>query len=156
MLVAAMNPTASGYASDNPKARDKYLQKLSGPLLDRIDIHVEVPAVPYRELIGKKPGTSSSQMRRQVLSARAVQQKRFGDQTANARMDSRQLKDHCELDEGCLLMMKQAMDEMGLSARAYDKVRRVARTIADMEGSARITQDHLAEAVQYRLLDRRF
>lgn len=156
MLVAAMNPTASGYASDNPKARDKYLQKLSGPLLDRIDIHVEVPAVPYRELTGKKPGTSSAQMRQQVLTARAVQQKRFGDQTANARMDSRQLKVHCELDEGCLLMMKQAMDEMGLSARAYDKVRRVARTIADMEGSARITESHLAEAVQYRLLDRRF
>ena len=156
MLVAAMNPTPSGFASDNPKIRDKYLQKLSGPLLDRIDIHVEVPAVPYRELTGKHAGTSSDSMRQQVNRARDVQRKRFNDQTSNARMDSKQLKAHCEMSDGCLLLMKQAMDELGLSARAYDKVRRVARTIADMEGSPQIQEQHLAEAVQYRLLDRRF
>jgi magnesium chelatase family protein len=156
MLVAAMNPTASGFASDNPKARDKYLQKLSGPLLDRIDIHVEVPAVPYVELTGKRQGTDSKTMAAQVGRARAIQQKRFTDQTTNASMGQKQLKQHCEMSDGCLLLMKQAMNELGLSARAYDKVRRVARTIADLEGADQIQEQHVAEAVQYRLLDRRF
>ncbi len=156
MLVAAMNPTASGFASNNPKARDKYLAKLSGPLLDRIDIHIDVPAVPYKELTSRRSGTSSAQMREQVTRAREIQQKRFGDKTTNASMDSKQLKEFAELTDSCLLLMKQAMDELGLSARAYDKVRRVARTIADMEGSAEISEAHLAEAVQYRLLDRKF
>ncbi|MBV8781832.1 MAG: YifB family Mg chelatase-like AAA ATPase [Phycisphaerae bacterium] len=156
MLVAAMNPTPSGYANNDPRAKDKYLAKLSGPLLDRIDIHVEVPAVPYRELTGKTAGTNSSSMRKSVLAAREMQRKRFGDRKTNATMDSRDLKTHAELSESGLLLMKQAMDELGLSARAYDKVRRVARTIADMEGSALIADHHLAEAVQYRLLDRRF
>ncbi len=158
MLVAAMNPSASGYAAEgaNSPRRDKYLAKLSGPLLDRIDIHVEVPAVPYRELTGRHSGTSSVAMRDQVLRARAAQSKRFGDTMNNARMDSRQLKQFCEMSDGCLLLMKQAMDEMGLSARAYDKVRRVARTIADLDGSAGIQELHIAEAVQYRLLDRKF
>ncbi len=156
MLVAAMNPTASGFASDNPKARDKYLAKLSGPLLDRIDIHVEVPAVPYQELTGRRLGTTSATMRQQVIQAREVQARRFTDGTINARMDSRQLKLNCDLSDACLLLMKQAMDELGLSARAYDKVRRVARTIADMEGAAQISEQHIAEAVQYRLLDRKF
>src|SRR5258708_86176 len=114
MLVAAMNPTASGFKDDNPRARDKYLAKLSGPLLDRIDIHVEVPAVPYQELTGRRPGTSSATMREQVQRARAVQAKRFGGDGTNARMDSKQLKVHCELSDSCLLLMKQAMDEMGL------------------------------------------
>src|SRR5215212_1992465 len=144
MLVAAMNPTASGYASDNPKARDKYLQKLSGPLLDRIDIHVEVPTVPYRELTGKQVGTSSAHMAGQVQRARQIQLKRFAaDHATNASMNSRQLKAHCELSDSCLLLMKQAMDELGLSARAYDKVRRVARTIADIEGTPNIAEHHL-------------
>src|SRR5436309_4061850 len=106
MLVAAMNPTASGYASDNPKARDKYLAKLSGPLLDRIDIHVEVPTVPYRELTGRHKGTSSATMAEQVQRARKTQQKRFGaDHATNASMNSRQLKAHCELSDSCLLLM---------------------------------------------------
>ncbi len=157
MLVAAMNPTESGYAPTDTRARDKYLAKLSGPLLDRIDIHVEVPAVPYRELTGKHQGTSSAAMREQVTRARAIQTQRFGDGPGcNARMDSKQLRAHCELGESSLLLMKQAMDELGLSARAYDKVRRVARTIADMEGAQQIGDSHIAEAVQYRLLDRKF
>jgi magnesium chelatase family protein len=156
MLVAAMNPTASGYKNDDGRARDKYLAKLSGPLLDRIDIHVEVPSVPYQELTSKRAGTDSKTMREQVARARDVQMKRFGDGTTNARMDSRQLRAHCELSDGCMLLMKQAMDELGLSARAYDKVRRVARTLADMEGAASIGEMHVAEAVQYRLLDRKF
>jgi magnesium chelatase family protein len=156
MLVAAMNPSATGYAGQETGRRDKYLAKLSGPLLDRIDIHVEVPAVPYRELTSRRAGTDSATMREQVLRARDAQNHRFGDNTTNARMDARQLKQFCELSESCLLLMKQAMDEMGLSARAYDKVRRVARTIADMDGSPNIQDLHLAEAVQYRLLDRKF
>lgn len=156
MLVAAMNPTPSGFASDDPRVREKYLQKLSGPLLDRIDIHVEVPAVPYRELTSRQPGTSSDTMREQVRKARETQHRRFNNATTNARMDSKQLKAHCDLNDACLLLMKQAMDELGLSARAYDKVRRVARTVADLEGEANINESHLAEAIQYRLLDRRF
>ncbi len=156
MLVAAMNPTPSGYASSDPKARDKYLARLSGPLLDRIDIHVEVPTVPYAELTGRRPGTDSAAMRAQVLKARDVQHRRFADQTTNASMNSKQLKAFCELSEPSLLLMKQAMNELGLSARAYDKVRRVARTIADLEESPAIQEQHLAEAIQYRLLDRRF
>jgi magnesium chelatase family protein len=155
MLVAAMNPTKSGYDSTDPRAREKYLAKLSGPLLDRIDIHVEVPTVPYRELTGKSVGTSSAKMRDQVLRARAAQRGRFKNDTTNARMDTKQLKAHAELNDACLLMMKQAMDELGLSARAYDKVRRVARTIADIEGSPHIESHHIGEAIQYRLLDRR-
>jgi len=156
MLVAAMNPTASGFASQNPRARDRYLEKLSGPLLDRIDIHVEVPAVPYPELTGKTSGTDTRTIRQRVHAARQIQQKRFGNATTNATMNSKQLKAHCELSEGCLRLMKQAMTELGLSARAYDKVRRVARTIADLESAKDIQEHHLAEAVQYRLLDRRF
>jgi magnesium chelatase family protein len=156
MLVAAMNPTASGYNSNDPSKRDKYLQKLSGPLLDRIDLHVEVPAVPYRELTSRRQGTDSATMRAQVERARAAQRKRFDAPTTNAAMDSKALKQHCDLSDSCLLLMKQAMDELGLSARAYDKVRRVARTIADLEGATQIQEQHLAEAVQYRLLDRRF
>jgi magnesium chelatase family protein len=158
MLVAATNPTASGYAPSDPRARDKYLGKLSGPLLDRIDIHVEVPAVTYRDLTGRSPGTDSATMRRSVERARESQRKRFGADAmmTNAAMDSRLLKKHGELDEECLLLMKQAMDELGLSARAYDKVRRVARTIADIDGADRVRSEHVAEAVQYRLLDRRF
>jgi magnesium chelatase family protein len=156
MLVAAMNPTASGFKPDDPRARNKYLEKLSGPLLDRIDIHVEVPAVPYRELTSRSAGTSSATMREQVLRARQVQSNRFNDGTSNASMDSKQLKQHCDLSDSCLLLMKQAMDELGLSARAYDKVRRVARTIADIEGADHIAEHHIAEAVQYRLLDRKF
>jgi magnesium chelatase family protein len=156
MLVAAMNPTASGYKNDDSRGRDKYLAKLSGPLLDRIDIHVEVPSVPYQELTSKRPGTNSTTMRAQVARAREIQTKRFGDNQTNARMDAKQMRTHCELTDGCMLLMKQAMDEMGLSARAYDKVRRVARTLADMEGAEAINENHIAEAVQYRLLDRRF
>jgi magnesium chelatase family protein len=156
MLVAAMNPTAKGFASDNPRARDRYLDKLSGPLLDRIDIHIEVPAVPYPELTGKNRGTGSDVMRKRVLAAREIQEKRFKNATLNAHIGPNALKSFCELSDGCLLLMKQAMNELGLSARAYDKVRRVARTIADLEQAANIQEHHLAEAIQYRLLDRRY
>jgi magnesium chelatase family protein len=155
MMVAAMNPTARGYQSDNPRARDRYLDKLSGPLLDRIDMHVEVPAVPYPELTGKNRGTDTQTMRTRVQGAREIQRKRFGNAMLNAHMGSKQLKSFCELSAGCLMLMKQAMNELGLSARAYDKVRRVGRTIADLERVDEIQEHHLAEAIQYRLLDRR-
>lgn len=155
MLVAATNPTASGHDPRDPRYRDKYLSRLSGPLLDRIDIHVEVPAVPYRELTGKHQGTDSATIRKQVEAARERQRARFGDDTLNSQMSSKLLQKHCSLSDACLLLMKQAMDELGLSARAYDKVRRVARTIADMDDSEAIEEQHLAEAVQYRLLDRK-
>jgi magnesium chelatase family protein len=135
---------------------ERYRARVSGPLLDRIDLHVEVPAVPYRELTSKRPGTDSATMRKAVLKARAAQHKRFGNDVCNGQMSSAMLKKHAELSDSCLLLMKQAMDELGLSARAYDKVRRVARTIADLEGVDHITEAHLAEAIQYRLLDRKF
>ncbi|HRK31124.1 MAG TPA: YifB family Mg chelatase-like AAA ATPase [Tepidisphaeraceae bacterium] len=155
MLVAATNPTASGHDPKDPRHRDKYLSRLSGPLVDRIDIHVEVPTVPYKELTGKRAGTDSGTMKRQVDNARSRQRARFGDDTLNSQMSSKLLQKHGNLSETCLLLMKQAMDELGLSARAYDKVRRVARTIADMDLSDEIQEQHLAEAVQYRLLDRK-
>ena len=152
-----MNPTPGGQNASDPRARNKYLERLSGPLLDRIDLHCEVPAVPYHELVGKKPGTTSATMRKQVEDARAIQRERFGTKPmVNARMDTRLLRQHAELSDACLHLMKQAMDELGLSARAYDKVRRVARTIADMEAAAEVCEAHIAEAVQYRLLDRKF
>ncbi len=156
MLVAAMNPSAGGYGSTDPAKRDKYLKKLSGPLLDRIDIHVEVPTVPYHELTGKRPGTDSTTMRAAVAAAREIQRRRFGDSVTNGRMSVEHLRTHCDLTPACLLLMKQAMDELGLSARAFDKVRRVARTIADLDGTEKIAEHHLAEAIQYRLLDRKF
>jgi len=156
MLVAAMNPTHAGTNGNDPRERQKYLSKLSGPLLDRIDIHIEVPAVPYRELTGKQKGTDSATMRSAVSKARSTQTKRLGEGATNSRMRSKQMQQHCDLSEPCLRLMQQAMDELGLSARAYDKVRRVARTIADLEDSAEIQEQHIAEAVQYRLLDRRF
>ena len=156
MMVAAMNPTPGGHVAKNPNAKNKYMDRLSGPLLDRIDLHVNVPAVPYGELVGKRKGTDSATMRADVDRARAAQRDRFGKSPiTNARMDSRLLRDHAELSDDCLRLMKQAMDELGLSARAYDKVRRVARTIADLEGSPTITEAHVAEGVQYRLLDRK-
>jgi len=122
--------------------------KISGPLLDRIDIHLDVPAVPHRELRSQSDGTPSGAMRERVNRARAVQVTRFGNgRQTNARMGHRLVKKHCALDEAGESLLKQAMQEMGLSARAHDKILRVARTIADLEGSAAVTSTHLAEAI---------
>ncbi|MEX2389085.1 MAG: YifB family Mg chelatase-like AAA ATPase [Phycisphaeraceae bacterium] len=158
MLVAAMNPTPKG---DTPtdevshRQMQRYLDKLSGPLIDRIDIHVEVPPVPYKQLTGQRNGTDSATMRQQVLDARARQAKRNGGTLKpNSTLSGRELDTHAALDDAGKELLKQAMDSLNLSARAYDKVRRVARTIADLEDVDAVTASHVAEAVQYRLLDR--
>lgn len=156
MLIGALNPTASGTASSDGagrRATERYLSKLSGPLIDRIDIHVEVPAVPFRQLTSGKPGTDTATMRMQVASARTVQHARQAALT-NAEIPARQLGRVAALDDAGRMLLEQAMAELGLSARAYDKVRRVARTAADLEEADRIEAHHVAEAIQYRLLDR--
>ncbi len=156
MLVAAMNPSHRGGNEPDGK-ENKYLARLSGPLLDRIDLHVEVPKVGYGEMSQRATGTNSSTMRQQVAAARERQLQRFSDAAMiNSRMQSKALNQHVPLSGDALLVLKQAMEELGLSARAYDKVRRVARTIADVEGSVDVSQLHVAEAVGYRLLDRKF
>jgi magnesium chelatase family protein len=164
MLVAAMNPCPCGYYTDPrkpckcaPLQIERYLTRISGPLLDRIDIHIEVPAVPYSELRSAKEGRPSAEMREQVQAARKVQRDRFaGDgRTTNARMTPRQLRQFGRLDEAGEMVLRQAMTELGLSARAHDKVIRVARTIADLAGRADIAAEDVSEAVQYRRLDRR-
>ncbi len=165
MLVAAMNPTPKG---DVPRdevgkaAMDRYLSKLSGPLIDRIDIHVEAPAVPWKELSAgleekarAKRGTSSAEMRELVLAARRRQNERQGAATPNSRLSGKQLDALAPLSEDAKAMLGQAMGELGLSARAYDKIRRVARTIADLAGVETIGPEHVAEAIGYRLLDRK-
>lgn len=158
MLVAALNPTQQGDKptdAQSQKQMDRYLSKLSGPLIDRIDIHVEVPPVPYKQLTGKPNGTSSATIREQVLKARAIQYERNGGALKrNALLSGRELDKHAPMDDGAKDLIKQAMSELNLSARAYDKIRRVARTLADLDGSNGITMQHAAEAISYRLLDR--
>jgi magnesium chelatase family protein len=131
--------------------------RVSGPLLDRIDLHVEVPAVPFQELSAAADGTSSAQMRQQVDAARAVQRARFGGggQRLNGQMTGRQLRKHCALGEAGRALLKEAMEGLGLSARAHDRILRMARTAADLEGSAAIQQGHVTEAIGYRSLDRK-
>ena len=164
MLVAAMNPCPCGYATD-PKRQckcssqqiDRYLAKVSGPLVDRIDIHIDVPAVPFNALQSDTTGTSSESMRDQVTSARNAQRRRFSnDKTTNATMTSRQVRQHCKLDEAGKAVIKNAVYEMGLSARAHDKLLKISRTIADLENADAIHAEHLQEAIQYRRLDRQY
>ncbi len=165
MLVAAMNPCPCGFRGDprrqcncSPMQIERYLGRISGPLLDRIDIHIEVPPVPFRELSDKTPGTTSAQMKEQVLAARALQKKRFrGAPTLlNGKMAPRQIRSHCQLDESAEQLLKTAMEDMGLSARAHDKILRISRTIADLDQSDSITAVHLSEAINYRTLDRTY
>ncbi len=161
MLVAAMNPTPKGDMPTDQVSRrdmDRYLSRLSGPLIDRIDIHVEAPAVPWKELSSAPRGTSSAEMRAKVIAARNRQIQRQGPTTPNARLSGRQLDQFAPFSQAAKTMLGQAMREMGLSARAYDKIRRIARTIADLNGRAdgeEIREEDVGEAVQYRLLDRK-
>ncbi|MEK6701329.1 MAG: YifB family Mg chelatase-like AAA ATPase [Planctomycetota bacterium] len=158
MLVAAMNPTPKGHVEAGEvgqRAMERYLSRISGPLLDRVDMHVEAPAVPFKELSAAPRGTSTAQMRESVLAARAVQAARQGATTTNSRLSGRQLDQWAALDGPAQTVLGHAMSEMGLSARAYDKIRRVSRTIADLAGSERVDMNHVAEAVNYRLLDRK-
>ncbi len=161
MLVAAMNPTPDGKmpheSRSSPREIQKYLGRVSGPLLDRIDLHVEVPSVKFRDMSTAAPGESSAAIRERVINARARQHERFAKKpaiTCNARMGPRQLKAFCALDDQTLELLKFAMADLNLSARAYDRILKVARTIADLAGADNIASDHISEAIQYRSLDR--
>ena len=163
MLIAALNPCPCGYRGDarrschcTPPQIERYMSKISGPLIDRIDIHIEVPSVAFRDLSGGTPGTSSTELRGQVATARRAQAARFdgGPTRHNADMTHRLTRQFCKLDDECQNLLKAAMTDLGLSARAHDKVLRVARTIADLDGSESIRPMHLNEAINYRMLDR--
>jgi magnesium chelatase family protein len=164
MLVASMNPCPCGYFNHPekectcpPGTVQKYLNKISGPLLDRIDLHVEVTPVPFTELSSAKTGEPSSAIRERVVRAREIQAERYKDSEgvyANAQMSSKQMKEICVISTVGQNLLKVAMEKLNLSARAYDRILKVSRTIADLEGSADIKPEYLAEAIQYRSLDR--
>jgi magnesium chelatase family protein len=164
MLVAAMNPCPCGYATDphnqctcTPQQIQKYMARISGPLLDRIDIHIEVPAVKFSDLSSKAPGESSETIRERVQVARLRQTERFKDIKgvyANAHMESRLIKRFCKIDSHCEDLLRNAINKLGLSARAYDRILKVSRSIADLSGAEQIQPEHISEAIQYRSLDR--
>ena len=164
MLVASMNPSPSGYFNDpdapvqsSPQEMQRYLSKVSGPLLDRIDIHIEVTPVPFEKLSDERKAEHSTTIRERVTKARKVQSKRFSDFENihyNAQMGVKQIRTYCKLDDTSLQLLKSAMERLNLSARAYDRILKVARTIADIEGDENINGNHIGEAIQYRSLDR--
>jgi magnesium chelatase family protein len=164
MLVAAMNPCPCGYYSDPNHACScsaaqiqRYRSKISGPLMDRVDIHVEVPAVPYRELTGRSGEESSQVIRERVTRARILQGERFRRAKihCNAQMNSRQIRAYCAVDAACTRLLESAIEKLGLSARAYHRILKIARTLADLAGSSAIGGEYIAEAIQYRSLERR-
>ena len=165
MLAAAMNSCPCGFFNDltrdchcTPGVIQRYVSKISGPLLDRIDIHIDVPAVKYRELRSEQSAESSEAIRGRVEHARATQLERFRDDGiyANAQMSTRLIRRHCPIDEASEKLLEAAITRMGLSARAHDRILKVARTIADLDGSTAIASRHIGEAVQYRSLDRTY
>lgn len=165
MLVCAMNPCPCGYYGHPTKVCTcgkgvpaKYLSRVSGPLLDRLDIHIEVPQVDFKKLSDDEVGESSAEIKKRVNKARAIQIKRFegSEITCNAKMTPSMTRSFCKLDEQSKKMLERCFDTLGLSARAYDKILRIARTIADLDGSDDILLEHVTEAVQYRSLDRKF
>ncbi len=164
MLVAAMNPCKCGFHGDpfhqclcTPHQIQTYRSKVSGPLMDRIDIHIEVPAIKFNEIASEIPAEPSSSIRERVTRAREMQQERFSNDGiySNSQMKPRHIRKYCKIDEDCQSLMESAMNRLGLSARAYNRVLKVARTIADIDGSVHIASEHIAEAIQYRSLDRR-
>ncbi|SPE21368.1 Competence protein ComM [Candidatus Sulfotelmatomonas gaucii] len=167
MLAAAMNPCPCGYFNDKsrecmctPPMIQRYVAKISGPLLDRIDIHIEVPAVQYKELRGGAAAEGSAQIRTRVMAARQIQKQRFSKAKekiyANTQMNTRQIRAYCELSADAERLLERAMQQQGLTARAHDRILKVARTIADLEAAESLTVAHLAEAIQYRTLDRSY
>ncbi|HMV51817.1 MAG TPA: YifB family Mg chelatase-like AAA ATPase, partial [Blastocatellia bacterium] len=165
MLVAAMNPCPCGYFNDptrdckcTPPQIQRYISKISGPLLDRIDIHIDVPAVKVSELSAQEAHEGSAEIRRRVNSARKIQQERFAGEHvfSNAQMTPRLIRKHCLLSQSSQSLLERAINKYGLSARAYDRILKVSRTIADLGGLDRIADEHISEAVQYRTLDRNF
>ena len=164
MLVASMNPSPSGYFNDpnapmtsTPAEMQRYLSKVSGPLLDRIDIHVEVTPVPFDKLSDDRSGELSKVIRERVIKARNIQTTRFNDSETifyNAQMGVKQIRQFCKLNETSIKLLKIAMKQLNLSARAYDRILKVSRTIADLQGSENILSEHISEAIQYRSLDR--
>jgi len=165
MLIAALNPCPCGYRNDPRRSChcsipqvERYMARISGPLLDRIDIHIEVPAVEFKELSSPRDGTDSGAMREQVEAARRIQAGRFAESriNANAQMSSRQVRSCCQLDDASQGLLKNSVQDLGLSARAHDKILRVARTIADLEASEEVRLEHVSEAINYRMLDRDF
>jgi magnesium chelatase family protein len=163
MLVAATNPCPCGYFGSvqkrckcTPNQIERYLAKISGPMLDRIDIHIDVPSVTFSKLRSKETSCDSAAIRQQVIAAREIQRNRFGEKktTTNATMVHRQVGKFCDLDTAAEMVLKNAMTEFGLSARAHDKICKVARTIADLEEKENVLAEHIAEAVSYRKLDR--
>lgn len=164
MLVASMNPSPSGYFPDDPNntssqfEMQRYMNKLSGPLLDRIDIHIEVQKVEFDQLSDKRKGEQSDEIRNRVLKAREIQTERYRacDIHYNAQMGPKEIEKFCDLDEASKNLIKVAMEKLNLSARAYDRILKVARTIADLELTENLNSGHIAEAIQYRSLDRKF
>ncbi len=164
MLISSMNPCPCGYYNHPDKecvcgagVVQKYLAKISGPLLDRIDLHVEVTPVSFDQMTANRPSETSTQIRERVIKARDIQTKRFSDQSgiySNAMMPSQVVKEICQIGTAGNALLKTAMERLGLSARAYDRILKVSRTIADLAGSDDIKIEHLAEAIQYRSLDR--
>jgi magnesium chelatase family protein len=163
MLIAAMNPCPCGYFSDPKHACrcthhqiHRYRSKISGPLLDRIDIHVEVPAVPYKDLMRDGQAESSQAIQSRVAAARAIQSRRFKRAKiyCNAQMSSRHIKTHCRIDATARALLESAIDKLGLSARAFNRILKISRTIADLAATVNIDPTHVAEAIQYRTLDR--
>ncbi|MSR42909.1 MAG: ATP-binding protein [Pedosphaera sp.] len=159
MLIAAMNPTPDGKmpheSKSSPREIQAYLGRVSGPLLDRIDLHVEVPAVKFREMQAARTGEGSAQIRERVVAARLRQRARLRSHiSCNARMGSRELREHCALDDHAKSLLEHAMTDLNLSARAYDRILKVARTIADLAAAEHLTAEHIGEAIQFRSLDR--
>ena len=164
MIVCAMNPCPCGYyghpkrqCTCPPGAAQRYLAKISGPMLDRIDIHIEVPPVDFEKLSSKVKSENSAEIKKRVDAARKIQQERLKGTgiTCNAKMDSAMTKEFCNPTPAAMVMLEQVFEKLDFSARAYDKVLRVARTIADLEGSETIEAPHIAQAVQFRSLDRK-